>query len=135
MAVRGIGWSGVAVRVVLAIALVLATYNPSGHSFYHWLTAPPVALSAEKAFAAVALLVAWVICLRTAYVALGVLGLVLGCLLLGTFVWVLFDKNLLQATGGDAMLWIGLAVFGAVLGFGLSWSLLRARTTGQIEVQ
>jgi Family of unknown function (DUF6524) len=135
MAVQGITGSGIALRVVVAVALVLITFNPSGTSFYHWLAAPPVGITAAKAFLGVALLIAWLVCLRTAYVALGAVGLVLGCLLLGTFVWVLFDMDLLHDVGRQAMVWIGLVVFGIVLGVGLSWSLIRARTTGQIEVQ
>jgi hypothetical protein len=135
MAVQGITGSGIALRVVAAVALVLITFNPSGTSFYHWLAAPPVGITAVKAFLGVALLIAWLVCLRTAYVALGAVGLVLGCLLLGTFVWVLFDMDLLHDVGRQAMVWIGLVVFGIVLGVGLSWSLIRARTTGQIEVQ
>lgn len=135
MAVQGITGSGIALRVVVAVALVLITFNPSGTSFYHWLAAPPVGITAVKAFLGVALLIAWLVCLRTAYVALGAVGLVLGCLLLGTFVWVLFDMDLLHDVGRQAMVWIGLVVFGIVLGVGLSWSLIRARTTGQIEVQ
>jgi hypothetical protein len=135
MAVQGISWSGVLVRVVLAVLLVLATFNPSGTSFYHWLTAPPVGITAVKAFSGIALLIAWIVCLRTAYVALGALGLILGCLLLGSFVWMLYDFDVLHAAGRQAMVWIGLLVFGVVLGFGLSWSLIRARTTGQVEVQ
>jgi Family of unknown function (DUF6524) len=134
MAVQGISWSGVMQRVALAVAVVLITFNPSGISFYHWLMAAPVGITALKAFAGVGLLVVWVVCLRTAYVALGTVGLVLGCLLLGTFVWVLFDLDVLHAVSSKAMVWIGLIVFGAVLGVGLSWSLIRARTTGQIEV-
>ena len=134
MAVQGISWSGVAVRVVLAVLLVLITFNTSGASFYHWLATPPVGITAIEAFLGVALLVAWVVCLRTAYVALGTLGLVLGCLLLGSFVWLLFDVHLLHSSGREMMVRVGLIVFGAVLGLGLSWSLVRARTTGQIEV-
>jgi hypothetical protein len=117
------------------MALVLATFNPSGTSFFHWLTAPPAGITSIKAFSVLALLVAWLFCLRTAYVALGTLGLVLGCLLLGSFAWVLIDMDLLHATGRDAMIWVGLSVLGVVLGRGLSWSLIRARTTGQVEVQ
>ena len=135
MAVQGISWSGVAVRVVLAVAVVLVTFNPSGTSVYHWLAAPPYGITAIKAFAGVALLIAWMVCLRTAYTALGALGLILGCLLLGSFVWVLIEKDVLHHVGREAMVWIGLIVFGTVLGLGLSWSLIRARTTGQIEVQ
>jgi len=134
MAVQGISWSGVAFRLVLAVALVLVTFNPSGHSFYHWLMTPPLGITATKAFLSVALVVAWVVCLRTAYLALGMLGVVLGCLLLGAFVWMLFDMNLLRPDGRQTMVWLGLIVFGAVLGLGLSWSLIRARATGQIDV-
>lgn len=134
MAVQGISWSGVMVRVVLAIALVLVTFNPSGHSFYHWLSTPPLAISATKAFLGVALLVAWVVCLRTAYSALGTIGVVLGCLLLGSFVWLLFDMKVLHDGGGAFMVWLGLIIFGGVIGLGLSWSLIRARATGQVDV-
>ena len=134
MAAQGISWSGVALRVVMAVALVLVTFNPSGHSFYDWLMTPPLGVTATKAFLTVALLVAWVVCLRTAYSALGMLGVVLGVLLLGSFVWMLFDLQLLHADGRQTMVWLGLIVFGAVLGLGLSWSLIRARATGQVDV-
>ena len=134
MAVQGISWSGVVIRVVLAIALVLITFNPSGNSFYHWLMTPPLAISATKAFLGVALLVAWVVCLRTAYSALGTIGVVLGCLLLGTFVWLLFDLHVLHDGGRGLMVWLGLIIFGGVIGLGLSWSLIRARATGQVDV-
>jgi uncharacterized protein DUF6524 len=131
----GISWGGVLVRIVLAVALVLLTFNPSGHSFYHWVTAPPAGITAEKAFAAVALAIGWIMCLRTAFVALGRIGVILCAALLGTFVWVLVDLRVLQTMDSVAMLWIGLVIVGVILGIGLSWSLIRARTTGQIEVQ
>jgi len=132
---QGISWSGVAVRIVLAIALVLLTFNPSGHSFYHWVSAPPAGVTAEKAFAGVALAIGWIGCLRTAFVALGRIGVILVAALLGTFVWVLFDLRVLQTADSVVMVWIGLVILGTILGIGLSWSLIRARTTGQIEVQ
>ena len=132
---QGISWSGVVTRIVLAIALVLLTFNPSGHSFYHWIGAPPPGITAVKAFAAVALLIGWIVCLRTAFVALGLIGVVLCAALLGTFVWLLFDLNVLQTTDSTALAWIGLVILGIVLGIGLSWALIRARTTGQLEVQ
>lgn len=135
MAVSGISWSGVLVRLVLALVLVLATYNPTGHSFYHWIATPPTDVTALKAFAGVLLAIGWIGCLRTAYVALGVLGVLLVVALLATFVWLLVDMRVLQATGATALTWIGLVIFAIVLGLGLSWSLIRARATGQIEVE
>jgi len=121
-------------RVVFAVALVLLTYNPSGHSFYHWAVAPPPGITALKAFLGILLLIGWVICLRTAFVALGWLGVTLGVALLGTTVWLLVDMKMVDTTP-SMLVWIALVSVGAVLGIGLSWSLIRARTTGQIEVQ
>lgn len=130
-----ISWSGVGIRIVAALAIVLLTYNPSGHSFYHWLTAPPAGITAVKALAGVLLLIGWVFCLRTAYVALGKIGLILGAALLGSCVWVLFEAKLIDVDSPSGMTWLVLAIVGVLLGIGLSWSLIRARTTGQVEVQ
>ena len=121
-------------RVVLAVALVLLTYNPSGHSFYHWVSAPPPGVTALKAFLGILLLIGWIICLRTAFVALGWLGVTLGVALLGTAVWLLIDMKMVETTSPTALTWIGLVIVGVVLGIGLSWSLIRARATGQVEV-
>jgi hypothetical protein len=134
MATPGISWSGVALRVVLALALVLVTFNPGGWSFYHWLSAPPAGITAVKAFAGVLLLIGWLVCLRTAYVALGLVGAVLLTALLGSVVWMLIDYHVIDVAGRSAMIWIGLVIAGVVLGIGLSWSLIRSRVTGQVEV-
>ncbi len=130
----GISWSGVVVRIVLALVLVLITFNPSGWSFYHWITAPPAGITAVKAFAGVLLLIGWLVCLRTAYVAIGLVGAVLLAILLATVVWMLIDYHIIDVAGRAAMVWIGLVIAGVVLGIGLSWSLIRTRATGQIEV-
>lgn len=135
MAVQGISWSGMFVRVLLAIALVLATYNPTGYSFYHWLTAPPAGITAIKALLGVFLLIGWVICLRTAIIALGWLGVLLGLALLGTIAWVFIDMRWIDLAEPSAVAWLALLILGTILGLGLSWSLIRARLTGQVEVQ
>jgi Family of unknown function (DUF6524) len=135
MAVQGISWSGVLVRIVLAIALVLATYNPTGNSFYHWLTVPPGGITAVKALLGVFLLIGWVVCLRTALVALGWLGVLLGLALLAALAWVFVDMKWIELAQPAAIAWVALLILGVILGLGLSWSLVRARVTGQVEVQ
>jgi hypothetical protein len=135
MAVSGISWSGVLWRIAFAIALVGATYNPSGHSFYHWLLEPPAGITAVKALLGVLLLIGWVICLRTAFVALGRLGVILGAALFAALVWVLVELKFVDISSPSALTWVALIILGAILGLGLSWSLIRARATGQIEVQ
>jgi hypothetical protein len=135
MAVQGISWSGVLVRIALAIALVLATYNPSGHSFYHWLTEPPLGVIGVKALLGVILLIGWAICLRTAAVSLGWLGMVLGVALLAAIAWVFVDMKWIDIGQSTTIAWLALLILGTVIGLGLSWSLVRARLTGQVEVQ
>jgi hypothetical protein len=129
----GITLTGALVRIALAVALVIGTFNPTGYSLFHWITAAPVSVTPGKILAVLALGIAWLICLRTAFIAMGRMGLLLGVALFGVLVWFLVDQNLLSLTG-TAIVWVGLLVVGVLLGLGLSWSLLRAKATGQVEV-
>lgn len=113
---------------------MLATFNPSGYSSYHWLSGEPLGITPGKTLAFVVLLIGWVICVRTAAVALGWIGMALGAAFLTALVWVLTDWGWI-ALGGSGVVWLSLVVVGVLLGVGLSWSLLRAKATGQIEVQ
>ena len=129
-----ISWLGVLVRLVGALAVVLLTYNPTGYSFYHWTLRDFANITAVKAFAGALLLVGWVICIRTALVSLGAIGLFLSALVLGTLIWVLTDYGILNPDRPSVGTWISLIAIGIILGIGLSWSLLRSRVTGQVEV-
>jgi hypothetical protein len=129
-----ISWFGVLVRLVAALAVVLLTYNPTGHSFYHWAMRDFANLTALKALAGALLLVGWVICIRAALTSLGAVGLVLSALVLGSLVWVLEDYGILDPDRPSLLSWISLIIIGIILGIGLSWSLLRTRVTGQVEV-
>jgi hypothetical protein len=129
-----ISWLGLLIRLVGAIGVVLLTYNPTGYSFYHWGLRDLAHITAVRAFAGALLLVGWVICIRAAFVSLGRIGLILSALVLGTLVWVLTDYGFLNPDRPSLLSWIALISIGVILGIGLSWSLLRARVTGQVEV-
>ena len=129
-----VSWLGVLARLLAALAVVLLTYNPSGYSFYHWAMRDFANLTAIKAFFGVMLLVGWVICIRAAFTSFGALGLILSALVLGTFVWVLTDYGILNPDRPSVFSWVSLIIIGIILGIGLSWSLLRTRVTGQVEV-
>jgi hypothetical protein len=60
----GISSGGVPGRIMPAIALVLLTFNFSSHSFYQPISAPRPGITAEKAFAAAALRIGWIVCVR-----------------------------------------------------------------------
>jgi branched-subunit amino acid transport protein AzlD len=129
----GISLIGTLVRIGLALGLVIGTFNPTGYSLFHWITAAPVAVTAGKALAVIVLAVGWIGCLRTAFISLGKAGLLLGVALFSVLVWFLVDQDVVSLKG-SGIVWVSLVVVGVLLGIGLSWSLLRARATGQIEV-
>ena len=130
----GLSFSGVLIRMALAMLLVLATFNPSGYSFAHWVTAPPTPVTPAKAIGALVLVIGWLMCLRTAFIAMGKIGLLLGAAFFAAVIWLLVDRQWLTLNGAG-IAWVSLVVVGLLLGVGLSWSLLRAQVTGQVEVQ
>jgi hypothetical protein len=125
---------GVLVRILLAVLLVLATWNPSGWSYADWAIRDRTTFDAVKAFVGVVLLGGWVFCLRAAWVSLGALGLVLVALLLGTLVWMLVQFGVVPADNRRLLVWIVLVATGIALGIGLSWAKLRQRATGEVEM-
>jgi hypothetical protein len=60
---------------------------------------------------------------------------ILGAALFAALVWVLVEFKFVDISSPSALTWVALIILGAILGLGLSWSLIRARATGQIEVQ
>jgi hypothetical protein len=133
MAERAISWAGVLARVAGALAVVLLTYNPSGHSFFHWALRDFGELDPGKLLAGALLAAGWVLCIRSASTSLGTIGLVLSASILGSLVWMLFRAGILDPDRPSVFAWVAIFLVGGVLGVGLSWSLLRQRITGQVE--
>jgi len=121
-------------RFVLALVVVLATFNPTSHSFFHWLwdslandTAGPV-----HAFVGVVLAIGWAILLIATLRSLGVLGLILACAFFGTLVWWLAEAGVLPADSANAVAWIALVCLAAVLSLGVAWGHVWRRVTGRV---
>jgi hypothetical protein len=123
------------VRLAAALVMVLATWNPTDYSFADWVQSAWQAdtLGAVHAFCGVLLLIGWVILLRATMNSLGLVGLVLGGLLLGTSVWLLFDLGVLHGGSTTMYAWIAVVCVAVLLAIGLSWSSLWRRMTGQID--
>ena len=134
MAAERVGWLGILLRVLAALALVLLTYNPTGHSYYHWALMHPETFSALEALMGAVLLALWVFYLRAALSSLGLVGVILLLLILGALVWLLIEQKILDPSQPGIASWIGLVLLALVLGIGMSWSLVRRRLTGQVDV-
>jgi len=123
-------------RWLAAIALVLATYNPSGWSYVHWVkSAISESGPGPVHFLAGALLIAgWSIFIVATRRSLGDLGLLLSIAVLAALVWFLVDLGWLGFDSVTAVSWVVLACVSVLLALGLSWSHVWRRMTGQLEV-
>jgi hypothetical protein len=130
------GFGSFLIRLLAASVMVFATWNPSGYSYVDWVRAAWQAdtAGAIHAFVGVILLIGWVILLRATFNSLGMLGLLLGGLLLGVTVWLLYDLGVLRDASRSHIAWISVACLAILLGIGLSWSYLWKRLTGQVDV-
>jgi hypothetical protein len=128
------GAGGALLRILAALLLVIVTFNPSGHSFYHWVVIDPLHPGAVKLLAGVALLICWVIYITATMRSLGLLGVVLLLALFGALVWLAVERGWLQLGANRAMAWVGLVATGLVLGIGMCWSFVRRRLSGQADV-
>jgi hypothetical protein len=121
-------------RLVFAIALVLLTFNPSGHSYYHWLAAGFPSVTAGEAIAGVLLLSGWIFFVRSTLSSMGVLGVGLMIALFAAIVWWMVGRGWLDVGNRAAMAWVVLLSLGVMLGVGMSWSHIRRRISGQASV-
>ena len=124
-------------RFLAALVLVLVTFNPSGHSAYHWTVSSIGAsqFGPLNLLLIAVLLIGWVVFWIATWRALGTLGVVLAALLLGAITWLLFDIGLLKSHSASAITWISLVCLAMLLAIGVSWSHIWRRFTGQINVE
>ena len=133
---KSFGGTSFLMRLLASLVLVLATYNPSEFSYYHWLTnvignggPGPVHF-----FVGVVLLIGWVIFLIATKRSLGTLGTALGAALLAMGIWVLVDFGIIRAGSATAIAWLALISLAILLAIGLSWAHIWRRLSGQLEV-
>jgi hypothetical protein len=123
-----------------ALVLVYATFNPTGHSYFHWVVAPLIGMGAPsggsaalKFLAGVLLVIGWVVVVQATRRSIGLAGAFLALALCGGLIWLLIEQHVVSPTGSAAVAHIALVAIGLVLGVGMSWSLFSRRLTGQVD--
>jgi uncharacterized membrane-anchored protein len=91
-------------------------------------------LNPLMALAGITLLIGWAIYLRATARSLGIIGLLLAAAFFGTLLWLVIDWGLVSADSITAITYIILAILCAILAVGISWSHVRRRMTGQVDV-
>jgi hypothetical protein len=121
-------------RLIFSVGLVLLTFNPTGHSYYHWLADGFPSVQPIEVIAGIALLGAWIFFVRSTMAAMGTLGVVLLLALFAAIVWWMVSQGWLDVSNRSAMAWVVLLILGLVLGIGMSWSHIRREVAGQASV-
>jgi len=125
---------GMVVRFLLALLLVLITFNPTGYSFIHWFATDFPHLTPLNVVAGIALLIAWIVFVRATFQSIGMLGVLLMTILSAALVWLFVSWGWLDLANKGAITWIVLFVISMILTAGLSWAHLRRRLSGQATV-
>ena len=125
-------------RLAVALVLVLVTYNPSGHSAWHWIgtaLGPDADVGPLHLLLIGVLAAGWAVFWIATWRALGALGSVIAGLIVCAIIWLFYDIGLLESNSVSAITWIALVALAFVLAVGVSWSHLWRRITGQFNVE
>ncbi len=131
---NGLSVGGIAARFAAALVLILATFNPEGRSYYHWVVPSLPEFDAVKAFVGIVLLIGWTVFLRAATRSLGVFGFVLAAALFGTLIWMGIDFGVLSQDNPRVLTYVSIVASAGVLTAGMVWSIVRRGLTGQLDV-
>ncbi len=126
--------TGVLLRFLFALALVLATFNPTGVSYAHWLAKNFPQVTPLVVLAGLVLVAGWVVFVRATLRSLGAGGLILAALVAAALIWLFVSWGWIDLRNAGAMTWIGLVITSIVLAIGMSWSHVRRRLSGQADV-
>jgi len=125
---------GIALRFVFALLLVLLSYNPSGYSFSHWLVETISQPTPWLALGGIVLIIGWVIFIRASLRSLGPVGLSLAAILVAVLIWLMVDMGVISLEQTSAFVWVLEVFIAGVLCLGMSWSHVRRRMSGQLDV-
>ncbi len=135
-------WPGFLLRLLFALALVYASYNPEGYSYYHWIQASLghaetglLGSNALKFLAGIVLLTGWVVYANATRNSLGLFGVSLILALCGGVIWLFAEMNLFNPDSVRTIVHLTEIVVGIVLALGMSWSHIYRRLSGQVEVE
>ena len=126
--------SGIVLRFLFSILLVLLSYNPSGYSYFHWVYNNIHSVTPYIAIAGLVLIIGWAIYLKATLNSLGMVGILLASALLGCLIWLLIYWKLLDINNTSAVAWVVEILLALLLAAGMCWSHITLRWSGQVDV-
>src|SRR5271154_1818287 len=86
-------------RWLAAVFMVLATYNPSGYSYFHWVSTPDVDDWVLKLLVGVVLVILYATFGLATQRSLGRLGIAAWLLFFAVVTWTMIDFGLIRVAG------------------------------------
>ena len=126
-------------RFLFSLALVFATYNPTGYSVYHWVADFGAGPPSVKAAVTLALVMVYYAMFRVVFSALRRSGMIMGglaALLFATELARILAEWRSHPTWDFYFLlaqYVTLCGIAIVIALGVSWSHLIERLTGQLQ--
>ncbi|WP_305970678.1 MULTISPECIES: DUF6524 family protein [unclassified Mameliella] len=121
-------------RWLFAFVLLAATYNPSQVNYVRWAMNNVDGNLPLVVLFGIVLLIGYIIYLRATLRSIGVFGMALVLGLVAAILWALVYYGLLDLSDPKLSTWIGIFALSLVLGVGLSWSIIRRKLSGQIDM-
>lgn len=120
-------------RWALSMFIVFATYNATGHSYYHWLTGASVDDWPLKIFVGLTLLTVFGVYAIAVWRSMGPIGVSASAAAFTALIWTMVDYGFLDLNNPNAVSTVVLSLLATVLAFGISWSHIRTRLSGQVD--
>jgi hypothetical protein len=132
---RNLSVGGLIGRFLASFILVIATYNPTGYSFVHWIARDFPHLGPLQLVVGIGLLALWLFVVHATWRSLGTLGVALGLAFFAAMVWLFTSWGWFNLSNNNAVIWVVLFMMACLLTLGLCWALIQARLTGQAVVE
>lgn len=126
--------SGVVLRFLFALLLVLLSYNPSGYSYFHWVYSTFSDITPYVVIAGIILLIGWGVYIKATLNSLGLIGIIALAALFACLVWLFIYWGFLSVDDISAMAWVIEVLLAAILAVGMCWSHFTRRMSGQVDV-
>jgi hypothetical protein len=135
---RKFSFAALLARFLVSLLLVFATYNPSGYSIFHWLTGVWDGPTSAKVLVVLALAMLYYAILRVVFAAFRWSGLLAAAVV--SIIASLVVVPVFLPEGSDsgplsitllAVQYVAPTSLAMVLAFGISWSHIIQRLTGQ----
>lgn len=121
-------------RWLTSFGLLAATYNPTPYNYAVWASDMYRDMTSLVALGGLLILIGYIVFLRATLRSIGILGMGLFTALFGTTLWVLWDLQVITFENPTTNIWLALLGLSLMLAVGMSWSHIRARLSGQFDM-